>query len=328
MLAPDTPIHLWHHCHGCGAGPIAGRRYHCETCPAGPDGDLCERCYQSFRVGTLEHPKKDALGRHRDTVHDFRVFPGRPARDFVRWLEVPSAAAPPPPVPDRFVVRPEFRCGLESYFGGHAFVTALSGGGAPLVLTALHVMDELIKAKGIDATVANAAYTGRELPAVVTEVRLYDVFADNWVFAELGTAGPMLVLPGARVDEEEPYSQRDVAAFRLPARGDLQPVPLAARTPAVGEPAYLALNAGARRAIPAVVVERSERTLILRYASDPEDAPRYSSGAPWLDRDGRVIAINVGKGRFGGETFAHAPHVESLRRHLAGADADADQSRG
>jgi hypothetical protein len=305
--------------------PIAGRRFECASCPAGPDNDLCEPCYREFERGRLEHPAPASYakrsGRGAGAEHVFRAHEGLSPERYAPWLAVPRSDARAPSVPDRFVVRPEFRAGRDSFFGAYAFVVDAQDRGGPLVLTALHVMDELIRSTGLDCTAQNHAYSGCELPAVVTEVALYDVFAPNWMFAELGSARSMLVLPQARVGEDEPLSDRDIAAFRVSPAAQVTAGRLAAETPRVGDPTWLVFRqpASSVRTIEAVVVETTSRTLIVRFVNPDETAP-YSSGAPLLDAEGAVVGINVGAGRFGGQRFGHANHVGSVRRHLGAAN--------
>lgn len=311
-------VHIWNRCHGCGMQPIVGLRFECQTCPLGPDSDLCEQCYREYIHSGARHPSPESPFAHLRQAgpHRFRSFLGAPRERHLPWLAVPFLLSAAPNVPDRFVVRPEFVSGRDSYFGSYAFV-AESASGPPLVLTALHVMDEMIKAKGIDCSVDSTSYTGAELPPLVTKVALYDVFAPQWPLAELGHAGDMLVLPDARLGEEEPYCQRDVAAFRVQVDANVSPVRLAAAPPRVGEPLWLAINLAngvSGRTVPAVVVDQTEHSLIFRYTRGAE--PRRSSGAPLLNRDGELVGINVGGGRFDGGHFGHAVHVASMRRHL------------
>lgn len=316
-------VHIWSRCHACGAQPIAGRRFECASCPAGPDNDLCEACYRAFERGRVEHPAPGSYAKQTGgrIGHVFRAREGASPDRYRPWLEVPRADARAPSVPDRFVVRPEFRAGRESFFGPYAFVVDSEDGGQPLVLTALHVMDELIKSVGLECTLQNLSYTGEELPGVVTEVGLYDVFAENWMIAELGSARSMLALPEARVGEEEPLSDRDVAAFRVSRSARVTAGRLAAETPRPGDPVWLAFRRPASnlRTIEAVVVETTDRTFILRFAN-PDDVAPHSSGAPLLDREGAVVGINVGAGWYGGHRFGHANHVDSIRRHLGMAN--------
>jgi hypothetical protein len=216
-----------------------------------------------------------------------------------------------------FLVRPEFRLKRGSVFGGYGFIVHFED--RVLLLTALHVMDELIKNKRIDATARNTRYTGRELPALVASVRLYDVLKDRWILHELGDAGPMLTLPDARTGDDEPFAHRDIAAFLVPAQGMLHPAPLAAEVPEPGEPVWLAASMpDGSRTRRAVCVERTERSFVFRY-DEPKEMARHSSGTAIVDRHGAVVGINTGLGRYGGRELGHANPVSSIRRHLAGA---------
>jgi hypothetical protein len=303
-------IHIWNHCHACGAQPIVGPRFECESCPAGADNDLCESCYREWESGAIVHPAPQSYAAKIGVnAHAFRAFAGRASDLYEEWLAVPRAVAASPDVPDRFVVRTEFRSWRDVFSGAYAFVVESEPSGAPLVLTALRVMDEVIKIKRIDHTA---------LPAVVQEVRLYDAFASSWALAELGAARSMLALRDARLGDEAPYSDRDIAAFRAGPAADVAPARLAMEPPRVGDPIWLAVNRGRKadsRVIEATVVESTERTLVFRF-THAADVALHSSGAPLIDRDGNVAGINVGAGTFGGERFGHANHVASVRRHL------------
>ena len=177
-------------------------------------------------------------------------------------------------------------------------------------------MDELIRARAVDASPENAGYSGRELPPRLSEVQLYDVFAANWVIAELGLAGEMFVLPRARIPAVEPFSDTDIAAFRVRANASGQALRLAAAPPPVGAPVWLAARGrGPERTTPAVVVEVTARTLIVRLAPDAT-MPPYGSGSPLLNAAGEVVGILSGGGRLDGQQFAHACHVGNMRQHL------------
>jgi len=314
-------IHLWNRCHHCDASPIEGRRFHCETCPDGPENDLCEKCYEKLQKGEIKHP---AEGTHLSILeikdHRFIVVEGKPASLYERWLHVNHPNASGPKVVDHFVVRPIFSSGLDSVMGGYSFAVMVGESHPPVLLTALHVMDEMIKKKGIDCTDTNKRYTGRELPTVITHVDIYDVFAPNWMRAPLGSTGanPMLVLPHARTSDEEPYSDRDIAAFWLKDPEHLNPAPLAHQAPVVGDPVWLAVHIPGKpkqRTLKAVVVEITKRSLVFKYETS-EEKKLYASGAPVLNKDGEVVGINIGGGKFKGEKFGHANHVENIHRHL------------
>jgi len=314
-------IHVWNHCHNCNAAPIVGRRFHCESCPDGPDTDLCEPCYEKFKEGKIIHPAEDSSAALLEIKeHRFEVLEGKPSDQYESWLPISHPAAPTPGTPGHFVVRPIFSVGMESFIGGCAFAAMVEENSGPLLLTALHVMDEIIKQKGIDCSEQNKSYTGRELPAIITHVDIYDIFAPNWMTEHLGTAGPMLVLPNARTGGEEPYSDRDIAAFRVRDAGRLTPVPLAHRPPVVGDPVWQAARSPekpGRQLFKAVVVEITDRTLVFKYENQ-EKKPKYISGSPVLNKNGEIVGISVGGGEFKGALLGHANHVGNIREHLTG----------
>ncbi len=315
-------IHVWNHCHNCNAAPIVGRRFHCESCPDGPDTDLCEPCYEKYRQGTIIHPAEDSSAALQEIKeHRFEVLEGKPADQYESWLSVSHPVASTPRTPDHFVVRPIFSSSMESVIGSYAFVIKVEGKSEPLLLTALHVMDELIKQNGIDCAEQNKNYTGRELPAIITHVDIYDIFASNWMMEPLGTAGPMLVLPDARTGGEEPYSDRDIAAFLIQDAAHLNPVPLANRPPVKGEPVWQAtrsLKKPDRQLFKAVVVEITDRSLVFKYEAVGEKL-KYISGSPVLNKNGEIIGITVGGGKFKGAVLGHANHVGNIRKHLTGS---------
>jgi hypothetical protein len=228
-----------------------------------------------------------------------------------RWLAVPDARGREPRAQRGSLVRPEFCFRKSSTFAGYGFVVETVHG--PLFLTALHVLDEIIKTKGIDASPDSLNYTGRELPAVVEQVNLYDVFEKKWMFHVVGRCKRMYVLPDARVGDDEPISHRDIAAFPVHEGTSIRTIPLALRSPDVGEPVWLATKEA--QCCKAIVVEKTARTLVFRYAVTG-GLPKHSSGAPIVDENGHAVAINVGTGTFSGRLLGHGNQVESIRRHL------------
>ena len=319
-LATPELVHVWHRCHACNAQPIRGTRFDCQDCPVGPESTFCERCYVSFTHGSVPHPAPGSFAEAMEDgtreVHEFRPFEGVRLADCSSWLAVPASSANAAPiVKDVFVVRPEFCMGRRSFFGSYAFAVATN---PTLVLTALHTMSALVQSAGVDCSAGNSSYSGRELPALVTRVNLYDVFARNWMTTDLGTAGGMLPLAGARIGDEEPFSSRDIAAFKIERQGRLAPEVLAPDAPRVGDPLWLVVATernGTTRGLPAVVVEATDRTLVFRHLGSL-DVPLYTSGAPLLDGQGRVVGINVGGGLLNGARLGHANHVGNIWRHL------------
>ncbi|MCP4218718.1 MAG: hypothetical protein GY765_29070 [bacterium] len=315
-------MHIWHHCHSCGAGPIIGTRHHCVSCPDGPDNDLCEKCFDRYQKEMINHPAEKSLGSTLNIKeHHFDSIEGKPGDQYDSWPAIPHPKATAPNVPDSAVVRPIFSVGTDSFLAGYAFAAKTDKNAQPLLFTALHVMDELIKKKGIDSTVANTGYNGKEIPKIITSVDLFDVFAPNWMMACLGSAGPMLVLPDARTDEEEPFSDKDIAVFKISEPRGLKPLLLAENPPEVGDPVWMVAQVpditGKAKA-KATVVEVTDRSMIFKFEV-PKQQPQYSSGSPVLDKKGHVVGITVGGGKVKGLSVGHCNHVINIRKHLTSA---------
>jgi hypothetical protein len=321
MLRPclsSESICVWQSCYACGVRPIVGKSATCITCSAGPENTLCEACYILLARGLVVHPIAGVTTNRGAVPHIFRTSFGQPRSHYSPWLAVQHVGATAPPVPECCVVRPEFCCGVESFFGAYAFVVEFDRLSSPVLLTALHVMDELLRTKGLDCSSNNFFYTGQEAPGVVTGVRLYDLNAPNWVFAEIGFADSMLTLPDARLGCEEPYSQRDIAAFRVSDASSVMPISLAGVPPPVGEAMWLVVSTsqgGKIRLIETTVVELTDQTLVFRFV-DAASLPRFTSGAPLLNSAGDVVGINTGCGFLEGHFFGHGNHIRSIRRHL------------
>ena len=315
-------VHIWYHCHHCGKSPISGPRYHCVSCPDGPDNDLCEECYENHLQGTVPHPAKDSLGEQLNLPeHKFDKSEGELASQFEPWLKVKNPTAEAPALPKYSVVRPIFSAGADSAIAGYAFAATPGEGREPVLLTALHVLDELIKKKCINCDKNNEHYTGRELPSAITDVDLYDVYAPNWMMCPVGPAGRMLVLPQARTGEKEPLSDLDIAAFRLTGNTKVRPLPLALEPPKVGDAVFNAARIDGKPGkfmTELVVVEITDRTMILKSLIPAEKTP-YSSGSPILNQAGQVVGLKVGGGGLDGQRLAHANHIGNIRRHLADA---------
>lgn len=326
-LAKESPVsvHPWHHCHNCGAAPITGKRFQCDSCPIGPENDLCDSCYELLKNGKIKHPKEGAAHSSVIKDHVFSVHVGRPITDFDEWFRVNHSPAKVPWLPSMFIVRPIFTAGYDSSIGGYGFVvhSPIPGpkGEQILFITALHVMDEIIKLKKIDSSDRNKNYSGRELPAMITEVSLFNVFSSNWMMNFLANAGPMLVLPNARTEDEEPYSDRDMAAFWVKDKGDLIPAKLAGEQPKKGDVIWQATRSEdgwGMKLFKGVVAEITERSMVFIY-EDASEKPKYTSGSPMINVNGEVVGIVVGGGCLKNERLGHANHVGNIRRHLASA---------
>ena len=99
----------------------------CVTRPPGPYNDLCEACHAKLERGEVQHPPEDNLSAPLEPLrHTFKGVEAPYSIDTCRpWLSVVQPHAPSPNISDRFVVRPEFKLGSESYYGAYAFAVEL-----------------------------------------------------------------------------------------------------------------------------------------------------------------------------------------------------------
>ena len=278
-------------------------------------------CYQSYLNDQLEHPSPELSVQAGAKVppnrkHTFIEKKGTSydVDHLDKWLKIPLIGHKPPSLERRFVVRPVITAGRDYVLGSCAF--AVEYNDKLFAITALHVLDELIKKRNINT--AENQFSGEELPAIISEVDLYDVFATNWMTTRLGQASNMVVLPDSRLHEEEPKSDNDIAAFRVTDVGTLKPARLAKQVPGVGENIWLVFidNKIKRGSLyPAVVVDKSDDRFIFKFDLDVK-VPKGSSGAPLINAAGEVVAINVGGGCYMGYEFGHGNHVNNICRHL------------
>jgi len=307
-------VHIWQKCDNCHCQPIIGKRYECQTCPIGPHSDLCSTCFALYELGKLEHPGRDNFCRVAG-AHEFLPINANPNTATSNWLEVPLFKNENPTLKKGFLVRPEFNAKDYSCIGGYGFIVDTSRGA--IMLTALHVMDELIKKKNIDTSTANESYTGEEVPKVIINVTLYNVLKTKWMFHAIGSCKSMLQLRDARTGCVEPTSSEDIAAFEVESSSQSEWHQLAITPPEVGETIWLAVKMKhSSNLLPAVVVECNKQNLVFRFDKNHEPQPRYTSGAPLVNQKGEVVGINVGAGSFQNCRFGHANHVGNIRRHL------------
>ncbi|TQV77383.1 hypothetical protein FLL45_05410 [Aliikangiella marina] len=306
-------IHFWQHCFNCKVSPIVGTRYQCQTCPAGPNIDLCQRCYALYKQGKISeacHTSDQVKLRG----NDFKAYHGERNINLQQWQETPVNQLVTPELFDNFLVRLEFKSGFNSAFGGYGFV--VNHNQHTLVLTALHVLDEVLKAHEIDASSNNLAYTGAELPSVIDSTVLYDVMKERWMFHELGVSNQMIALKNARIGELEPISFKDISAFHISEDVQVKAACLAESSPEVGESVWLVANMPEyQNTRQAVVVEKSDKSLIFRY-NQKEGIPIGCSGAPIINKLGQVVAINIGTTTNADQRYGHSNPVESIREHL------------
>lgn len=211
-------------------------------------------------------------------------------------------AAPPPP-PSELILRPTFETTIGVAEAGTAFVVRVEQVERPILLSALHLLSP-----------------DGGLPAAVPPTRLAEyvkavTLRDAWDDSERGAAGEPIVIPGAALEGER--GAGDVLAFyadevRAASR------PLATRAPGAGARVWLAaklVGEDQESLHRAVVVESTSSWLVFRF--DRPDIPlRATSGAPILNADDEVVAINLASYSEDGELYGGANPVGRFRGPL------------
>lgn len=210
--------------------------------------------------------------------------------------------AVPETLPARAILRPTFG-GQEPEFGaGTAFLCSISAERRPLLLTAHHLFSE---AGGLD----------RELKW--NEIaRLYPTATAHVTDSEepVARGSKALSLPKAR-GMDDAGCDGDIAAYELADGHTASVLPLAARSPEVGDMVYL----GSSRLgwCPAKVIRVEPKKLTYKFFQ-PNLQLRGTSGGPVVNAKGEVVAINLG-GKVGKTTFGVGNPCESIRARLAEA---------
>jgi hypothetical protein len=219
--------------------------------------------------------------------------------------------ADPPPLPRDAVLRPQFTTTEGPVRAGSAFVVHREGG--LLLLTANHLLGQ---AGGMSRD-----HTGAELDRIVQGVDLHSVDDPSATLS----ARHLLSLPDSEASAQT--SDHDLVAFALPDAGPAHPLELADGNPSAGDTVFLLAEPygghGAKLVPATVEVGGAGRTLRYTFAPDAgitEPELRSTSGAPVVDAQGRVVALNCAAGadRNGGIS-AQGVAVVSIRQMLAGA---------
>lgn len=212
-----------------------------------------------------------------------------PAIHAAREAAQRSAAAknvPAPQLPERAVFRPAFVTTVGEFSAGTAFVVRAPQSGQTLIITAYHLFGE---AGGLPQQVPAA-----QLPQFVQRVSLEDCWRPGEVVA---TGGPAVSIPQA-APLGEPSPVGDVAAFVLLDASGVHVFELATAPPQPGDPVWLAAESLNR---PGVRLHRASFSAsdaqTCQYVFDDQLELRATSGAPVLNAQGQVVAINLGGGQ-------------------------------
>lgn len=196
------------------------------------------------------------------------------------WWMAALALGAPPEMGEGSVFSPEVKVGDAAFErGGTAFVVLHEG--KPVFLTALHLAGPAL---GFERQ-----FTADEVPYTV-ELRVRDW--QTFALADRTAEGRRLV--GTHNDTSKRVFWDDLMAFDLSAKArkgkrpiPVTPLPLADRCPAVGEPVYLF---GPTKVQAGTVAQCRPWSLEIEVTGFEL---RSTSGAPWLDAEGRVVGMNV-----------------------------------
>ena len=169
-----------------------------------------------------------------------------------------------------------------------------------------------------DFSFINNNYTGKEIPKLIDNVDLFDIFTTNWMLSQISNCDQMLVLPNAKLYEKEPKSDNDIAAFLVKQNKKLSPGKLANKRPIVGDSVWQAYPIepfGTLQVHPATVVEVTHNSLVFKY-HHKGSIFNGGSGSPILNDNGQVVALTVGGGYYDGIELGHGNHIENINKHL------------
>ncbi|TWU65010.1 hypothetical protein V7x_05540 [Crateriforma conspicua] len=218
----------------------------------------------------------------------------------------------PPQITPGTLYRPTFYTSNDQSSAGTAFIARLSDTDRdPIVISALHLLGT---AGGFPRDIA-----GREVPNVWMTVGLEDCVNGDWIES---LDGRVLDLPQAK-NLPQSSLHGDVIAFfpsPLDANHDrLDPLTIAPAGPATGDVVWLVSEVIGSDSLAHRGVVLGEEDGWLMYRFDRRLNLTATSGAPVVDQQHRVIAVNAGGGEDGGRTIGVGTPVSRFRRALATA---------
>ncbi|MEM8667908.1 MAG: GYF domain-containing protein [Planctomycetota bacterium] len=199
----------------------------------------------------------------------------------------------PPVAASGMVFRPTFHTTAGMVDAGTAFAATRPGSSEVFILTALHLFGE---AGGLSRDINPV-----QLPNVWQALSLEDCHS--------GIVHSRLPMEPVRLENTRPLpeqsAQGDVAACRLTNSDEvsLTPFPIATRPPRPGDRVWLVAEVmGSRSLVHSAAVEGTEDGFLV-YVFDRPIELRATSGAPIVNGNGEVVAVNAGGGEGLGRVF-------------------------
>lgn len=201
-------------------------------------------------------------------------------------------AARPPIVPPGLLFRPKFNTAVGTAEAGTAFAARFAGSDYPLIISSLHLLGP---AGGLNQQLAwdrlDQEWTGLALDDIVSRQRVGEV------------AGRPLLIPKS-LPFPEISARGDVIAFRPDNVGSFRPLPLAMRPPAVGETVWLLAEvSGSNSLVHEARIEGEQDTWLVYRFKEQNVELQATSGAPVVNGDHEVVAVNAGGGIDAGATI-------------------------
>jgi hypothetical protein len=340
-------------------GRVGVTTWQCGGCDAAPTVGVCSECIVAAghkneasldEVTGVRHPTNlRGVDEAATTSHKFTRMAYTPRAISDAWLAAPHPPSPPSaPAPVTALADTKRPALVSALIEGsmHAVMSAgcvvadPSGvaGRAPLLLSCLHVVQDMAKAlapekglimarmgKGI-ASVKEEG--GKWIGAMKTASVYTPAAAGSWMAEDPRYQGPGVGVPiamsgwdGPRYDMYMP--DMDVVAFRLGgnAATTLRPIPLAPSPPAVGAPAWLIAHnpSGDNKeevgAIPLSFVADTTSARVVRVMTDAP-MPSGVSGSPIVDGAGRLLSFVQNVWTRDDTSFILGPRAETLARLL------------
>lgn len=199
------------------------------------------------------------------------------------------AAELEPPLPANAIFSPTIYWANESHTAGTAWAASLEGKNATIIVTAHHIFGP---SGGFSTDIPAEKMAEGKLV-----VELVDVFSTQ----NFGKVTKNLYIPDAK---SQPPTSKDVAAFlaaEVEKKISIGKLYISDQLPALGEEVWLAASVvGGDPAwvkLHKATVVRSAEDVIMIHYDNPNLVLRATSGAPVLNKEGKVIGLNIAAGK-------------------------------